>query len=206
MSKHEKVTKRILLQLLLAGIAHACVGAEHGERLAERCNECHGPGGRSENPQVPSIGGFTEFAIMDLLELYASGQRPARPAELADGTETDMNEIVQALTVEEIEAVGIYYSQQQWQPHAQAFDAALARRGAVIHARKCAKCHPKGGSVPEVDLALTAGQWREYLEAEFRNFDAGTRPMTAKMQRKYETLSAADKKAVLEFYVSAGNF
>ena len=76
---------------------------------------------------MPSIGGFTEFAIMDLLELYASGQRPARPAKLADGTETDMNEIVQALTVEEIEAVGIYYSQQQWQPHVQAFDAALAR-------------------------------------------------------------------------------
>ena len=200
------MTKRTLLQLLLTCLAHACIGAEHGAQLAERCNECHGPGGRSEDPQVPSIGGFTEFAIMDLLELYASGQRPARPAKLADGTETDMNEIVQALTVDEIEVVALYYSEQQWQPHAQAFDVALARRGAVVHARKCAKCHPKGGSVPEADLAITAGQWREYLEAEFRNFDAGTRPMTAKMQRKYETLSATDKQAVIEFYVSAGDF
>ena len=200
------MTTRTLLQLLLAGLAHACFGAEDGAQLAQQCNECHGAGGRSENPQVPSIGGFTEFAIMDLLELYASGQRPARPAQLADGTETDMNAIVRTLTVDEIEAVAIYYSQQQWRPHLQAFDAALARRGAVIHARKCAKCHPKGGSVPEADLAITAGQWREYLETEFRNFDAGTRPMTAKMQRKYETLSAADKQAIIELYVSAGDF
>ena len=143
---------------------------------------------------------------MDLLELYISGQRPARPAQLADGTETTMNEVAQSLTADEIEAAALYYSEQQWQPHPQPFDAALARRGGTVHARKCGKCHPKGGSVPEADLAITAGQWRDYLEEQFRNFDAGTRPMTAKMQRKYETLSATDKKAIIEFYVSAGSF
>ena len=159
----------------------------------------------AKDPQVPSIGGFSEFAIMDLLELYISGQRPARSAPLADGTETNMNEVAQSLTDAELEAVALYYSKQQWQGHAQPFDAAQARRGAVVHARKCGKCHPKGGSVPEADLAITAGQWRDYLEEQFRNFDAGTRPMTAKMQRKYETLSATDKLAIIEFYVSAGN-
>lgn len=192
------------------GLAWACVDAQAGAQedaaLVDRCNECHGLEGRSGNPLVPSIGGFSEFAIMDLLELYISGQRPARSAKLADGTETNMNEVAQSLTDAEIEAVALYYSEQQWQGHAQPFDAAKARRGAVVHARKCSKCHPKGGSVPEADLAITAGQWRDYLEEQFRNFDAGTRPMTAKMQRKYETLSATDKLAIIEFYVSAGNF
>ena len=194
-----------LLALLPMGLAWACLGAQASEALVERCNECHGPQGRSANPQVPSIGGFSEFAIMDLLELYISGQRPARLAQLADGAETNMNEIAQALTAEEIEAAALYYSEQQWQGHAQPFDAAQARHGAVVHGRKCGKCHPKGGSVPEADLAITAGQWRDYLEEQFRNFDAGTRPMTAKMQRKYETLSETDKKAIIEFYVSGGN-
>ena len=194
-----------MLALLLLGLASPCLGAPGDGAIVERCNECHGSEGRSDNPQVPSIGGFSEFAIMDLLELYITGQRPARPAELADGTETNMNEVAQSLTDDEIEAAAVYYSEQQWQPHPQPFDVALAGRGAVVHARKCGKCHPKGGSVPEADLAITAGQWRDYLEEQFRNFDAGTRPMTAKMQRKYETLSATDKEAIIEFYVSAGN-
>ena len=51
-----------------------------------------------------------------------------------------------------------------------------------------------------------AGQWREYLEGEFRNFDDGSRKMSSKMQQKYETLNAEGKQAIIEFYVSAGNF
>lgn len=182
----------------------AASAGEVGAELAQTCNECHGEGGRSNDPNVPSIGGFSEFAIVDLLETYRTGQRPAYPAERRDGSETDMVEIAQALTEAEIEAVSSYFARQTWRPHAQPHDVEQARRGARVHAVKCGKCHLKGGSIAEADLAITAGQWRDYLQAQFRRFDAGTRPMSAKMSQRYESLSAADKLAIIEFYVGGG--
>ena len=116
-----------------------------------------------------------------------------------------MVEISRALSDEEIEAVAVHYSLAAWRPHKQTFDAVLAKRGAEIHNTKCGKCHSEGGSVAEDDLAILAGQWREYLEMEFEDFDSGTRRMVAKMKAKFETLSDADKAALLEFYVSAGS-
>lgn len=193
----------LTLALALSPWSPGALGAE-GAVIAEQCDQCHGPSGHSEDSQVPSIGGFSEFAIIDLLESYRVGFRLARRVALPDGTETDMVEISRALSDEEIEAVALHYSLETWRPHKQPFDAPLARRGAEIHNAKCGKCHSEGGSVAEDDLAILAGQWREYLKMEFEDFDAGSRRMVDKMKAKYETLSDADKVALLEFYVSAG--
>lgn len=193
----------LTLILALPGWSPDLLGTE-GRVIAEQCDQCHGPSGHSEDSQVPSIGGFSEFAIIDLLDTYRVGFRQARLVTLPDGTETDMVEISRALSDEEIEAVALHYSLETWRPHKQPFDAAVAKRGAEIHSAKCDKCHSEGGSVAEDDLAILAGQWREYLKMEFEDFDAGTRRMVDKMKAKYETLSAADKAALLEFYVSAG--
>ena len=194
----------LMLTLTLPGWSPHMFGAE-GRVIAERCDQCHGPAGHSEDSQVPSIGGFSEFAIIDLLETYRIGLRQARPVTLPDGTETDMVEISRALSDVEIEAVALHYSLKTWRPHKQSFDASRAKHGAEIHHAKCDKCHSEGGSVAEDDLAILAGQWREYLRMEFEDFDTGSRRMVDKMKAKYETLSAADKTALLEFYVSGGN-
>ena len=181
--------------------------AETGEEIANRlCQDCHGEFGRSTDRDIPSIGGFSEFAIIDLLESYSLGFRKARSVALDDGTDNDMEQVVEALSDDEIVAVAIYYSEQEWRPHEQPFDAELARRGSTIHSRKCGKCHPKGGSVPDADYAILAGQWRDYLTTEFRNFASGERRMATKMKKQFDTLSATDKDALLELYVSAGSF
>ena len=73
-----------------------------------------------------------------------------------------------------------------------------------MHRVKCAKCHIEGGSIPEADLAILAGQWRDYLTSQFQAFDDKTRRMVPKMESKYESLSDSDKQALVEFYVSAG--
>ena len=203
----DAVTRRLLWVPLPVLLGLPTGAAEiDGAELAEQCDECHGEAGRSPEPSEPSIGGFSNFAIEDLLQTYRDGLRQAQRHARADGTETDMAEISRSLSVAETEAVAEHYGAQTWRPHKQPFDAALARRGARIHGVKCAKCHLRGGSVAEADHALLAGQWREYLEAEFANFDSGARRMADKMKKKYDTLSAADKRALLEFYVSAGNF
>ena len=202
------MTTKVLRLLVAAGLVCAPTHAsETGERIAQReCAQCHGDGGRSQRSDMPSIGGFSEFAIMDLLDSYRLGFREARAVTLDDGSETDMARIVESLSDEAIEAVAIYYAEQEWIPHEQPFDGDLARRGARIHSVKCGKCHPRGGSVPEADHALLAGQWREYLAGEFRDFDSGARRMADRMKQRYDTLSQADKAALLEFYVSAGRY
>ena len=176
------------------------------EEIAGRCNECHGERGQSETPEIPSIGGFTAFAIMELFETYRMGLRAPRTVTLSDGTETDMEEVINALSEDDEWAVAEYYSRQPWRPHEQTFDAELAARGALVHEERCDKCHHDGGRDPEFDLPISAGQWREYLVAEFDNFDSGRRAMSQKMKKKYDTLSAADKQAIIELYVSAGNY
>lgn len=198
----------LVAPVLLVLLPWLPVGASEidGAEIAGRCDGCHGEAGRSEQPDVPSIGGFSEFAILDLMETYRAGLRKARRHELPDGTETDMVEISRSLPEKELEAVARYYAAQAWQPHEQEFDAALARRGALIHDIKCGKCHSEGGSVAEDDLPIMAGQWREYLEMEFADFDSGSRRMADKMKEKYDTLGAGDKKAIIELYVSAGNY
>ena len=177
-----------------------------GEELARQCEDCHGERGYSDTPEIPSIAGFSMLATMDLLDTYRMGLRTARTVTLRDESETDMEEIANALSDEDEWLIVIYFANQAWRPHDQPFDAALARRGAEVHAEKCEKCHYDGGRDPESDLPLSAGQWREYLVAEFDNFDSGRRAMSDKMKEKYDTLSAADKQAIIELYVSAGNF
>jgi sulfide dehydrogenase cytochrome subunit len=192
----------LILVLLTAGELHAALGAE----VAKRCDGCHGPNGHSEEPDVPAIGGFSAYAILDLLESFRIGDRPARPHEDADGIETDMKEISESLSAEEAQAVAHYYAAQSWQPRKQAFDAALAKRGAAVHEIKCDRCHSGYGSDPDDELALVLGQWRDYLAQEFRSFDERKRKMPRKMGDKYDSLSASDKRAILELYVSGGEF
>lgn len=193
--------------LLVAGYLTPTLAADSGEEIANRlCRDCHGELGSSETPGIPSIGGFSEFAIIDLLDSYRHGFRQARSITFDDGSENDMKQVIDALSEVEIETVAVYYSEQEWRPHPQPFDAELARRGAAIHSRKCGKCHPKGGREPDADHALLAGQWRDYLARELRNFTTGERRMADKMKKKFDTLSESDKDALLEYYVSASKY
>ncbi len=196
--------------LFLTLIVHGCllgssVYASDGAEIAKKCDGCHGVDGHSEDPEVPSIGGFSDFGIVDLLESYRNGNRQARRYKSADGEETDMAEVARALTEDDAFAVGEHYANQIWKPHEQEFDLELARRGAQVHDIKCDKCHSEYGGAAEDDLAIMSGQWRQYLEMEFEDFDSGERKMSRKMKEKYDTLSAEDKKAILELYVSGGN-
>lgn len=69
------------LLLLATGAPSPAHGAETGAELAERvCRDCHGERGRSERPDIPSIGGFGEYAIMDLIETYGRRQGSAARA------------------------------------------------------------------------------------------------------------------------------
>ena len=191
---------------VVSALSSSFVEDEIIELAKQNCGICHGESGVSEQPDIPSIGGFSDIAILDLLDSYKLDLRQARRIQLDDGTETDMIEVIKSRTDEELEAIALYYSEQPWEQIKQPFDRTLAAEGFEIHKRKCNKCHLEGGSVPEADHALLAGQWRDYLEREIKNFSDGTRQMSSKMKKQFDTLNEETKKALIEFYVSAGKF
>ena len=178
-----------------------------GKTIVEReCQSCHGPDGRSERERVPSIGGFSATAILDLIESYKLDARPANKMRLEDGSTNHMKAVIKQVTDEDMRLAAQYYASVDWRPHEQAFDKVKARQGSRIHAVKCGKCHLREGSIAASDHALLSGQWRTYLEMQFEDFDQKNRRMVSKMQQKYDSLSAADKAALIELYVSAGAY
>ena len=178
---------------------------ELGRQIAEReCEGCHGVDGISSVSTTPSIGGFSETAILDLLESYRQETRPAQSVVLDDGTERDMYDVIKQVPLTDLQHVASYYDSLRWTPHEQLFDKDLAQRGKRIHKVKCGKCHLKEGSIPESDHAILMGQWRAYIAQQFDDFDSRKRRMASKMQQKYDSLSAEDKLALKELYASGG--
>jgi len=81
-------------------------------------------------------------------------------------------------------------------------DASLAEAGKAIHQRECDRCHSDGGSNPEDEAGILAGQWMDYLQLSFAEYKSGEREQPKKMKEKMDTLSADDEKALLHFYGS----
>lgn len=208
-----QIKSRICLGVIFASflVSHATFAQssviDKGKVVAERaCQACHGEEGRSEDKSIPSIGGFSAVAIMDLLDTYKNDGRPASKVLMDDGTQSDMVQVVEENSESDLRAVALYYASLEWQPIMQPFDQQMAKRGSKIHGVKCGKCHLKEGGIPESDYALLLGQWKEYLVQQFADFDSRERRMASKMQQKYDSLSEADKLALIELYASAGKY
>ena len=103
---------------------------------------------------------------------------------------------------EQIEAVAGHYAGLSFVAASQDFDAALAEKGAAIHASECDRCHSDGGSNAEDEASILAGQWAGYLRTAFAQYASGERPQDKKMKEKMELLSAADIEALIHFYAS----
>ncbi len=190
----------------ISGLALAPAVFADGAAIAkDKCAACHGEDGNSTDPKVPSIAGFPETAITDGFEDYKSGDRKGAKYKPKNGEETDMNTIAKEISEADLKAVAKYFASQTFKRHKQPFDAKLAKKGAKLHDKKCEKCHSEGASSPEDDAPLMAGQWREYLEHEFKLLSSGEREMPKKMKKKFKKLKDKQKKALIEFYVSEGS-
>ncbi len=170
----------------------------------DKCGACHGDDGNSSDPKVPSIAGFSAVTITDMLEAYRSGDRKGDKYKPKNGDETDMNEVAKNLGEADAQAVAEFFAKQTFKKAPNQFDAALAKKGAKIHDKRCEKCHSEGGTLADDDAAILGGQWKEYLEEEFRKLSAGERPMPKKMKKKFKKLNDEQKKALIEYYASGG--
>jgi sulfide dehydrogenase cytochrome subunit len=113
-----------------------------------------------------------------------------------------MCDAVADLADEEIDEVAAHYAGLAFVAAKQEFDAGLAAAGKAVHDEACDRCHSEGGSNPEDEAGILAGQWMGYLEATFAQYAAGDRDQPKKMEEKMAALSDDDVKALVHYYAS----
>ena len=199
-----KIVRSLSAACLLFVMGSAGVALAGVEDLIKDCDSCHGANGNGDDLSVPNIAGMSEVYLSDTMLAYKAGDRPGIKYKPKDGDETDMGAISQKLSEDDIAALAAHYAAQQFKPHVQQVDAALAAKGKEAFDEACEKCHSEGGSVADDDAGIIAGQGKPYLEGQFKLYDDGSRPMPKKMTKKYEELDDAAKAAIIEFLAGGG--
>ena len=205
-----KSNSRILAVLgaitLLNGLLVTDAAAADIATLIQPCEDCHGKDGVSQESNIPTIAGNSSTLIVYALESFRDKTWPCEdvkyPAGAHKGETSSMCKSAENLSDDDMESIADYYSEKPFVRAKQSFDAELAKTGKGIHELHCRKCHEDGGSSPEDDAGILAGQWTPYLEEQFEQYSSGKRPMPEKMKPKFEELSQDDIKALIQFYAS----
>jgi sulfide dehydrogenase cytochrome subunit len=101
-----------------------------------------------------------------------------------------------------IDEVAAYYAGLPFVAAKQDFDAGLAEAGKAVHDAECDRCHSEGGSNPEDEASILAGQNMGYLADTMAEYRAGEREQPKKMEEKLNALSDDDVNALVHYYAS----
>ena len=205
---HRK-TRALALALSLTSIGLAAATgalAADGAKLAEQCNVCHGKNGASGEPSIPTIGGFSAKYILESIKNFKRKTRTCAevtvPAGPKKGTKSDMCKVLAELSEADAEAVAQHFAAQKFVRAKQPFDSAKAKQGSSVYKLRCEKCHENGGSSPDEDNGILAGQWTPYLREQLAGFRAGKRPLDEKMKLRLDRVGKDDEEALLHFFAS----
>ena len=191
---------------LAFGMFVSAVAADELATITENCNGCHGDDGVSQWSDVPTIAGVPEYVHADALFFFRDNERPCSETEFKQGDTsrpaTTMCDVVADLSDEMLEELAIYYFELPYVAAQQEFDAGLAAAGQAVHDKLCDKCHSEGGSNPDDEAGILAGQWMGYLENTFAEYASGAREQDKKMKETMDPLSDADVTALIHYYAS----
>jgi sulfide dehydrogenase cytochrome subunit len=189
------------LLLLMSGPAFS---AEVDELVAQ-CADCHGPDGVSAHEDVPTIAGQSASFLKKTLRTYQVWGRPCIKSEYRSGDtsrpRTDMCQIAEGLTRDDVEALSQHYSQLPFRPAEQPFDPDLVPVGAALHQEFCDKCHEEGGRKPEIG-PIIAGQWVPYLRTSLKYVPTGEHLVPPLMEKTVADLAKDEIDALMNFYAS----
>jgi len=161
--------RRLAASALAAGALIATCSALAAPTLQERiaeCVACHGRDGRSENPDIPHIGGQPKLFVMYQLFFYREGRR----------TSPEMNTVTRGISDAELTRLAEYVAAlPPPSPPDGPVDGARYGRGAEIaRQRQCGTCHNPDYSGRD-QMPRVAGQREAYLIKSFKEYQAGTR-------------------------------
>lgn len=167
----------LIASSLLAAVAGAnplVEGSEEaGQSKATTCAACHGPQGKSVNPQWPSLAGQNAPYLVQQLEAFKEGARsdPLMTAQAMALSEQDMHDLA------------VYYAAQTPDPKVVA-DPATVEKGAALYRggdqennlAACSACHgPTGQGNPAAAYPMLKGQHATYTATQLRAYASGTR-------------------------------
>ena len=202
--------KNVVLQgtLTLALAWAAPAAASEFDELLALCGDCHGPEGVSAHADVPTIAGQSANFLKKSLRTYQVWGRPCIKSDYRYGDtsrpRTDMCQVAEGLTSEDISALAEHFSALTFRPAAQEFDPALAEQGAALHAEHCEQCHEGGGTVADT-APILAGQWTPYLRTSLRFVPTGEHLVPPLMERTVSEISREEIDALMNFYASRQN-
>ena len=183
----------ISLTFFNAGNIKAAVDTDTTTLIAP-CEGCHGKDGASQVPTIPIIGGMSALYISDAIAAFREKTR-----QCSGGV---MCQLASGISEQEAQRIGKYFASKPFVRAKQAFDPALASRGEALQQHYCSKCDEQGGSLAQDDAGIMAGQWKPYLEQQFKEFKSGQRLMPEMMKPKIDKLSDDDIKALIEYFAS----
>jgi sulfide dehydrogenase cytochrome subunit len=190
-----------LMSLAVSASAWADIGA-----VLDTCAACHGKDGASTESDVPIIGGYSAKYLADSLANYKNKARPCPEvkylAGVLKGQSADMCAIAGKLSDADTAAIADYLSKKPFVRASQTVDAAKVARGKQLHDAHCMKCHEDGGSSPDDDAGILAGQWMPYVRHTFEEFSSGKRPIPKKMKPKFDELTKDDVDALVNYFGS----
>lgn len=176
-------------------------------RTVHVCNKCHGEGGISTDPKVPSLAGQQATYFVEQVKLFRDQRRNEIDAAAY------MWGISALLDDSMIKGLAEYYAAQTPPPGKSASPKLIARGQKVFERRievakgkykSCADCHGEQGegatAIPRV-----AGQNAPYMLAQLqKSFQTPNRPSAKVMTPVAHALTKEDMVAVAAFMQSLG--
>jgi cytochrome c553 len=160
---------------------------------AQACVACHGPGGRSADPVVPSLAGQPRQFIETQLVMFREGNRK-NPV---------MSPFASGLTNADLRELAGYFSAQKPSPPGHTVSADVAANGKRLsEANNCTSCHGPA-LIGQQHIPRLAGQQAEYLRVQLRGFKASTRfDMDGQMTSAAQALSPGDIDILADYLAS----
>lgn len=169
-------------------------GNAHPDTLYSACYGCHGTGGISQAPHMPTIAGLNFQYFYASMQSFKKDRRHS----------TIMGRIARGYKSGQLQRMALYFGTQPWTGNPGDVDPELALRGRDLHDKHCEKCHEQNGHYQDKDTPPLAGQAKGYLLYQMIDYrrDATVMPQPPMMQSRLEKLSDEDLVALSEFYAS----
>lgn len=200
---HQSIARSVVTLCCVIAVSS---GAVDLDAMIKDCEGCHGANGVSESSDMPTIAGLSAGSHEDAMYAYLDGARPCEKSKYRHGdtsrAATDMCAVAKKLSEDDIAALAEHFAEKKFVPMKQEFDAEKAGAGESLHNKNCKRCHTDGGSNPDDDASILAGQPLEYLIRTFAEYSSGERDQPKKMKSKMDPLSEADFEALSHYYAS----
>ncbi|MCG7945229.1 MAG: c-type cytochrome [Candidatus Thiodiazotropha taylori] len=162
--------------------------------LVQTCFSCHGPGGQSQSPAIPSIAGLPRDYLLNVLAAYRYGGRFG----------TIMDRIMGAYDKPQVEIMADYFSRQPYRVNKQDAKWQLVDRGRQLHRRYCRECHGDGLQPSGKGAPLLIGAWMDYLRWTIRDYligiNQGDEEMSRQLARLLRNHGEPGLEALIHYY------